>query len=89
MSTVITTINDRDMTFRLCDAAFALRAGKKVVMKPGVLRASGWTASRVIKFILEELEECERYTDNDVIWKVWITRRPVDHALVIEATCIR
>ena len=55
MSTVMTTISNVEMTSRLVDAAFALRGGKKVVMKPGVLRASGWTASQVIKFLLEEL----------------------------------
>jgi hypothetical protein len=56
-------------------------------MKSGVLRASGWTASQVIKFLLEELYECEVYMDNDVMWKVWITRRPEDHGLVIEGSC--
>jgi hypothetical protein len=87
MSTVMTTISNVEMTSRLVDAAFALRGGKKVVMKPGVLRASGWTASQVIKFLLEELYECEVYMDNDVMWKVWITRRAADHAYVIEGSC--
>ena len=81
------TISTEEMTSRLVDAAFALRAGKKVVMKPGVLLASGWTASQVIKFLLEELHECEVYMDRDVMWKVWITRRPEDHALVVEGSC--
>ena len=87
MTTVMTTISTDEMTSRLVEAAFALRAGKKVVMKSGVLRASGWTASQVIKFLLEELYECEVYMDNDVMWKVWITRRPEDHGLVIEGSC--
>ena len=87
MTTVMTTISTDEMTSRLVDAAFGLRAGKKVVMKPGTLRASGWSASKVIKFLLEELYECERYMDNDVMWKVWITRRSEDHALVIEGSC--
>ena len=87
MTTVMTTISTDEMTSRLVEAAFGLRAGKKVVMKSGVLRASGWTASQVIKFLLEELYECEVYMDNDVMWKVWITRRPEDHALVIEGSC--
>jgi len=86
MATVMTTISNEQMTSRLVDAAFALRAGKKVVMKPGTLRASGWSASQVIKFLLEELYECERYMDNDVTWKVWITRRPEDHCFVIEGS---
>ena len=81
------TISTDEMISRLVDAAFGLRGGKKVVMKPGTLRASGWTASRVIKFLLEELHESERYMDNDVMWKVWITRRPEDHGLVIEGSC--
>ena len=56
------------------------------VMKPGILRASGWSAAQVIKFLLEELDECERYMERDVMWKVWITRRPEDHCFVIEAS---
>lgn len=88
MPTVINTLSNVEMTSRLTDATFELRRGKKVVMKPGTLRASSWTTSQVIKFLLNELYECERYLDNDVTWKVWITRRPVDHTLVIEATCI-
>lgn len=87
MTTIVTTISTDEMTSRLVDAAFALRAGKKVVMKPGVLRASGCSASQVIKFLLEELYECEVYMDRDVTWKVWITRRPEDHALVVEGSC--
>ena len=83
---VTATISTKEMIDRLVDAAFALRAGKKVVMKPGVLRASGWSAAQVIKFLLKELDECERYVDRDVIWKVWITRRP-DHTLVVEGSC--
>ena len=83
----MTTISTDEMISRLVDAAFALRAGKKVVMKSGVLRASGLSASQVIKFLLQELYECEHYMDNDVMWKVWITRRPEDHALVIEGSC--
>jgi hypothetical protein len=87
MTTVMTTISTDEMTSRLVDAAFGLRAGKKVVMKPGTLRASGWSASQVIKFLLEELYESEHYMDNDVMWKVWITRRSEDHGLVIEGSC--
>jgi hypothetical protein len=87
MTTVTATISTDEMISRLVDAAFGLRAGKKVVMKSGALRASGWTASQVIKFLLEELYESERYMDNDVMWKVWITRRSKDHALVIEGSC--
>jgi len=75
------------MIDRLVDAAFALRGGKKVVMKPLMLRASGWSCVQVIKFLLKELDECERYMDRDVTWKVWITRRPEDHALVVEGSC--
>jgi len=86
MMTVMATISTDEMSDRLVDAAFALRAGKKVVMKPGVLLASGWSASQVIKFLLGELYECEHYMDNDVMWKVWITRRPEDHVLVIEGS---
>ena len=86
MSTVMTTISNEQMRSRLVDAVFALRASKKVVMKPGTLRASGWSASQVIKFLLEELHECERYMDNDVTWKVWITRRPEDHCFVIQGS---
>ena len=84
---VVATISTKEMIDRLVDAAFALRGGKKVVMKPGVLRASGWSAKQVIKFLLKELDECERYVDRDVIWKVWITRRGGDHALVVEGSC--
>ena len=86
MATVMLTISNVEMTSRLVDAAFALRAGKKVLMKPGILRASGWSAAQVIKFLLEELDECERYMDRDVMWKVWITRRPEDHCLVVEGS---
>ena len=87
MATVMATISNVEMTSRLVDAAFALRAGKKVVMKPGILRASGWSAAQVIKFLLEELDECERYMDRDVMWKVWITRRPEDQCFVIQGNC--
>lgn len=87
MATVVQTISNVEMTSRLVDAAFALRAGKKVVMKPGILRASGWSAVQVIKFLLEELDECERYMDRDVMWKVWITRRSEDKCFVIQGNC--
>lgn len=87
MATVMTTLSNVEMTSRLVDAAFALRAGKKVVMKPGILRASGWSAAQVIKFLLEELDECERYMDREVMWKVWITRRPEDKCFVVQGNC--
>ena len=87
MATVMPTISNVEMTSRLVDAAFALRAGKKVVMKPGILRASGWSPSEVIKFLLEELDACDVYMDNLVLWKVWITRRPEDKCFVIEGNC--
>ena len=75
MATVVQTISNAEMITRLGHAAGMLRYHKKVVMKPGVLRASGWKPSDVIKFLLDE-----------VIWKVWITRRPEDHCFVIEAS---
>ncbi len=90
MATVVQTISNAEMITRLGHAAGMLRYHKKVVMKPGVLRASGWTPSDVIKFLLEELNLMESVVDegfgDEVIWKVWITRRPEDHCFVIEAS---
>ena len=84
------TISNVEMTSRLVDAAFALRAGKKVLMKPGILRASGWSAAQVIKFLLDELYSMEAEVDEgfryEVMWKAWITRRPEDHCFVVEAS---
>ena len=92
MATVVQTISNAEMITRLGNAALMLRYHKKVVMKPGVLRASGWKPSDVIKFLLDELYAMESVVDegfgDEVIWKVCITRRPEDHAFVIQATCI-
>jgi hypothetical protein len=90
MATVISTISNSEMIERLVNAAGMLRYGRNVVMKPGVLRASGWTPKQVIKFLLKEMNEQEAYVDegfgDEVIIKVWMEQRPKDGCFVLKAS---
>lgn len=90
MATVISTISNSEMIERLTFAAGMLRYGKKVVMQPGVLRASGWTPKQVIKFLLKEMNEQEAYVDDgfgdEVIIKAWMEKRPNDGCFVLKAS---
>ena len=99
MATVITTISEQELDYRIDQAAFALFEGKRVKLQAGVFRASGMTPKELMDQLLralycEEIEwiqseygvECEHIKPRQ--WRVMITRKPKDHSFVVQATCI-
>lgn len=98
MATVITTIDERELDHRICEAGFHLFYGKRVRLKPGLFRASGITPKQMMKQLLEHLHcqelewiQCEYGIKCEYIkprqWRVMITRKPEDGSYVVQATC--
>jgi hypothetical protein len=99
MATVITTISEQELDYRIDQAAFALFEGKRVKLQAGLFRASGLTPKQLMNQLLnslrcQELEwiqseygvECEHIKPRQ--WRVMITRKPEDYTFIIQATCI-
>ena len=98
MTSVITTVNEEELEYRIEQASFALFDGKRVSLKAGLFRASGITPKYLMGELLkylhcQELEwiqseygvECEHIKPRQ--WRVMITRKP-DYTFVIKACAI-
>ena len=70
--TPIPTISAEEMVERCLLAAFALHAGRRVTLQPGVFRASGWAPEQVLRRVLGSLNLDLRFEGT---WTAWITRR--------------
>ncbi len=101
MSTVIPTISEEELEYRIEMSTYNLIEGKKLWLAPGFFRASGLTPKEFMdkllqRLYLDELEiaQAELYADsydrgyvNIRQWRVFITRKPEDLSFVVEATC--
>lgn len=96
MSTVIPTIDEQALEYRIDQAAFALFDGKRVRLQAGLFRASGLTPKQLIGRLLDNLRcqelewiQCEYGVACEHIkpreWRVFITRK--SDRFVVQATC--
>jgi hypothetical protein len=99
MATVITTIDERELDYRIDQAAFALFEGKRVRLQAGLFRASGLTPKQLMHQLLNGLrcQELEWLQSEYGVtcgwikpreWRVMITRKPEDLSFVVQATCV-
>ena len=77
--TQVYTVTDSDMAVRCHYAAGTLLEGKKVVLPPGIFRASGWSPKDVLELVLFHLRQW--YPEET--WVACISRRP-DGAFVLQ-----
>lgn len=96
---VIPTIDEQALAYRIDRAAFALFDGKRVRLQPGLFRASGLTPKELIERLLDNLRcqelewiQCEYGVACEHIkprqWRVMITRKP-DLSFVVQATAVK
>lgn len=96
MSTVIPTIDEQALEYRIDQAAFALFDGKRVRLQAGLFRASGLTPKQLIGRLLDNLRcqelewiQCEYGVACEYVkpreWRVFITRK--SDRFVVQATC--
>lgn len=96
MATVVNTISEEELDFRVEQASFALYDGKRVSLAPGFFRASGITPKQLMNMLLshlhcQELEwiqyeygiECSTVMPRQ--WRVYIDRKPENLSFVVRA----
>jgi len=99
MASVIATISEQELDYRIDQAAFALFEGKRVKLRAGLFRASGITPKQLMDQLLQALycQELEMIQSEYGVaceyieprqWRVMITRKPEDYSFVVQATCI-
>ena len=76
---VVYTVSSEEMVQRSYQAALMLLEGKRVVLLPGVFRASGWSPKDVLEHVLYHLRDW--YPEET--WCAYLTRRP-DGAFVLQ-----
>ena len=73
------TVSDADMAVRCQHAAGTLLEGKRVILAPGIFRASGWKPKDVLEHVLFHLRDW--YPEET--WVATLVRRP-DGAFVLQ-----
>ena len=77
--TQVYTVSNEQMVQRCHYAAGTLLEGKKVVLLPGIFRASGWEPKHVLEHVLYHLRDW--YPEET--WVATLVRRP-DGAFVLQ-----
>ena len=96
MTTVVNTVSEQELDFRVEQASFVLYEGKRVTLAPGFFRAAAITPKELMAMLLRHLhcQELEwiQYEHGvsccDVKpreWHVYIDRKASDHSFVIQA----
>ena len=77
--TQVYTVSNEQMVQRCIVAAAALSDGQRVVLPPGIFRASGWSPKDVLEHVLFHLRDW--YPEET--WVATLVRRP-DGAFVLQ-----